>query len=183
MDPLQQPHGSNTSYTYAQFRLIETHVIMWLDRMGKVCCSARLHQKRRYCFLRRCYAADLRTFRSDDHSGSGEEEDEMRQPPLFFFPSMRKKILPIQVHSIAAIQGETLCSSRSTCSFIHFQSSFLSFFLSRGVIFKLREATHTEQLSILFHFPPVLLRVPTYINIPQSKLSPGSFADSAVLSG
>ena len=57
------------------------------------------------------------------------------------------------------------------------------FFLSRGVIFKLREATHTEQLSILFHFPPVLLRVPTYINIPQSKLSPGSFADSAVLSG
>ena len=124
--------------------------------MGKVCCSARLHQKRRYCFLRRCYAADLRTFRSDDHSGSGEEEDEMRQPPLFFFPSMRKKILPIQVHSIAAIQGETLCSSRSTCSFIHFQSSFSSlFFLSFSWSYFQIEGSNPHRAIVnSFSFPP-----------------------------
>ena len=130
MDPLQPPHGSNTSYTYAQFRLIETHVIMWLDRMGKVCCSARLHQKRRYCFLRRCYAADLRTFRSDDHSGSGEEEDEMRQPPLFFFLQCARKFYPFRYTQLRPFRGKLYALLAPLVpSSIFNRLFFLSFFL------------------------------------------------------
>ena len=121
--------------------------------MGKVCCSARLHQKRRYCFLRRCYAADPRTFRSDDHSGSGEEEDEMRQPPLFFFfLQCARKFYPFRYTQLRPFRGKLYALLAPLVpSSIFNRLFFLSFSWS---YFQIEGSNPHRAIVNSFSFPP-----------------------------